>query len=63
MSSGDQLHAVCGGAHNDEFRPPMRIWLKLVAIAARDPEGHGAIASRIADGFLIWTAGHLPPTR
>ena len=59
MSSGELLRAVWGVARNDEFRPAMRIWLELVAIAARDPEGHGAIATRIADGFLVWTTGHL----
>lgn len=39
--------------------PALRIWLELVAIAARDPEEQGAIAARIADGFLAWTEGHL----
>lgn len=35
--------------------------MELVAISARNPERHRAIATRIVDSVLVWTAGCLKP--
>lgn len=44
-----------------EMRPYMRLWVEVVAAAARQEEPWPAIAAQIAQGFLGWIAAHLPP--
>ena len=42
-------------------RPAMRLWIELVAAAARAEAPYPAIARQIADGFIDWTESRLDP--
>ena len=53
------LAQVWAAVRNPALQPYMRLWLELAASAARGQELHRAIAGRIADGFLTWTAERL----
>ena len=49
----------------DAVRPYMRLWMDLIAVAARGGEPHREIAGRIVDGFVDWIVPRLavPPDR
>ena len=51
-----QLAPIMRGA---VFRPYMRFWLELAALAARDEEPFHMAAGQIADYFIAWVAGRL----
>ncbi len=53
------LAQVWASVRSPALQPYMRLWLELAASAARGQEPHRAIAGRIADGFLAWTAERL----
>lgn len=44
-----------------QTRPIMRLWIELVAAAARAEAPYPAIARQIADGFIDWTQSRLDP--
>jgi AcrR family transcriptional regulator len=48
---------------SEPVRPHMRLWLELVALAARHEEPFRSIASQLADGFLAWAAQRLEVER
>ena len=53
------LAEVWASVRTPDLQPYMRLWLELAASAARSQEPYRAIAGRIADGFLAWTAERL----
>ena len=42
-------------------RPYMRLWIEVVAAAARSEAPFPQLASQIADGFIAWTETRLDP--
>jgi AcrR family transcriptional regulator len=42
------------------FKPYMRVWLEIVAAAARGDKASGTTAAAILAGFIPWLAGRLP---
>ena len=42
-------------------RPYMRLWIEVVAAAARGEAPFPLVASQIADGFIAWTETRLDP--
>jgi AcrR family transcriptional regulator len=51
-----KIHALLIQA---DYRPFMRIWFELVALAARNEEPFKTISCQIMDAFLEWVSAHL----
>lgn len=46
---------------DDAFRPFMRLWIEMVAAAARGEAPFADIARQIGEGFLAWLEARLDP--
>ncbi len=44
-----------------DMQPFMRVWIEVIAAAARDEEPYKSIASAIVAGFLAWIEDRLSP--
>ena len=59
LAPGPLLRQLAPIMRGPVFRPYMRFWIELVALAARDQEPFHTAAGQIADYFVSWVADRL----
>lgn len=53
------LPAIGAVVRGPEIQPFMQLWLEIAAAAGRGEQPYRAVASQIADGFLVWIQSRL----
>jgi AcrR family transcriptional regulator len=61
LSPGQLIARAARMVIDDTFRPYMRLWIEVVAAAARDAAPFAEIAGQVTAGFLAWIEAHLDP--
>lgn len=59
LPAGQLLQAVWSAMSSEVLAPYMRVWLEVVAGAARGQQPHRTIAAGILGGFADWIVDHL----
>jgi AcrR family transcriptional regulator len=61
MAPGELVGLAAGLTTGERLRPYMRLWIEIVAAAARGEAPFVDLAGRIAEGFLQWIDARLAP--
>ncbi len=61
LTQRELIAAAVAVTHAESVRPYMRLWIEVVAAAARGEAPFVEIAQQIAQGFLLWIDARLAP--